>query len=275
MPIHQACNTRLTGYVHSPEYQDIFCGTKIAPSALNLGSLEPLIHVSEGANLVFLELLLLRINRLAGRSRLGGLIIASMLLLFTAAHSCSPSTVRVTLSILLRLGIDRWQLRWTQSQRLTTAGVASLLFCRSTMQVPGLLTGWIASLALQIESSKEERHSHRLFMQVRLYLLLLPALMSITIPHPLSIVGFFLFYPGIGIGLFLCALIVFICPAFASTMDTVLDFAWRVFQELSSLFPPPWHGIPVPLTFLVLYLFALIAWRRHQELPGPTREPLA
>jgi len=272
MPIHQACRAHLTGYVHSPEYQDIICGVKLAPSARDLGSFDPLIHVSEGANLAFLELLLQRIMK---RWRWSEAFIVPAVLLFTAAHGCSPATVRVTVSILLRSLIRRWQLRWTASERLMTAGLAALIFCRSLAQVQGLMVSWIASLIIHVARPTNRGFSGRLLLQIRFYLLLFPALMPYEISHPLSIVGWTLFYPFIGFGLFLCALTVFICPGLAGAIDALLDLASRAFKELAAFLPPPWPGQAIPLTVLALYLLALSAWCRRREAPASVHESIA
>jgi hypothetical protein len=278
MPIHDACRNHLTGHEQTLLYQAVICGVKYTPPNI----LDPLHRVgmgmiltSGGSHLLFLEICLRSVVNFFDEKghfarpnrRLIFWITWVAVVFFALMNLLNPILVRVAIKMFLRDLNFALKLGWTRVQVVTAAGICALPFCSSRGAINGLLVGWIASLAVTgfYLPQRDTSLWHRPLFQIRVYLLLIPALIPFSIPHPFSIFAHILLFPVAGITLMFCSLSVALVPSVSPLIDSIISGLVLLLEKAGPFFPIGLSPQPLPLIFLVSYLIILTLWAWHLE----------
>jgi hypothetical protein len=276
-PIHQACQHVTPSGPHSGDYQSLICGSHLEHDTLRAELLDAgLLHlmIVSGSHLLFLERIL---QKILARQTKTGWVIWPLLLLFTFANGCEPRIVRALFGVVINRVSDYFQLRWNSPQVVTLAGFVALPFCMNSASVFGLLTSWTAALAVSGFSHhfpwtpQQSRMSRSIALQTRLYLLLAPFLLRMTLPNPTSIIYNVTVAPLLALILFPASLLAFVLPPFVPITDFLWSILRMLFESCAFLIPPPIaQNLKLPQVALVSYLVALTvcAW-----LPANCEEP--
>jgi hypothetical protein len=265
-PIHQACQRIAPVSLYSSDYKALVCGSHLVHDTLRTELSDAgLLHlmIVSGFHLLFLERIL---RRILVKQTSTGWFIWPLLMLFTLANQFEVRIVRAFLGVAISRINEDYQLRWNPAQIVTSAGFLALPFCTTANSVFGLLTSWTAALAVTGFSAHfpnlkdESKLNQRIALQSRLYLLLAPLLLRMTLPGPFSILFNVSMAPVLGFILFPASLLAFLIPP----LVPVTDFLWatltKLINVLSFLIPAPVaQNIKVPLYALALYLMALTA----------------
>ncbi len=274
LPIHNACRSHLTGYEHALLYQALMCGAKYTDPNIT----DPLhrigmgmILTSTGSHLLFLEICLhsvVTLKKHAARPHRRILVWLAMTF-FALVNLLNPILMRVALKMLLRDLNFNLKLGWTRVQTVTAAGLCALPFCLSDGAINGLLVGWIASLAATgfFQPQREHNLWQRPLFQLRVYLLILPALIPYSVPHPVSLLAHIFLFPAAGIILMACALSLTLIPALSPLIDSIISGLFFLLAKTAPYFPLGTSPHPVPMLFLVAYLSTLTIWAWQLERP--------
>ncbi|RYX78061.1 hypothetical protein EON76_06990, partial [bacterium] len=272
--IEQAHLTCLNACPHSKHvelYQAVVCGGRIqSPSVRAIFAQLGLIHllVVSGSHFVVLESLLKLTVLKITPHRLRGAFVFSILLLFTLMTKASPPVLRAFFMFCLLAANLAFSLQWTRLQTLTIAGFATLPFCRDRWQLCSLFLSWLAALALEKMSGEKSANESgalnwrqkflaSVFINSRVYFLLIPPLLLLTVPHPLTILANVLFAPVMGLVLFPMSLLVFIFRPLTFVSDWIWNLILRGSEILSHQMPSDYGQAAYPSELLVFYLAAV------------------
>lgn len=278
LPFHKACLALLNTENHASEYQTVMCAS---PKSY-LPHIDQLQHSglgfmlsSAGAHLLFFDWLFGKLNQ--KNLKLSPLIFCFLLILalmtnFNVVH------VRAFLSFWITRMVAKLNLGWTRTQVVTTAGLTSLPFCftQSSGQgsLLGLLLSWTAaeSMALgfgQYTGLELSWSGHRLirrlldslWLQIRLYILLIPSLLTIahSVPHPISILLVTITFPFLSHLLFIASFSVLIWQPTEMVGNFIWDKFGLVVSSLSNIMPSSFEPCSIPTGVLTAYLVILTA----------------
>jgi ComEC/Rec2-related protein len=264
-PLHHICVSRCPVGAQTELYSAIVCGSKLETWTLrNTFVRTGLIHllVVSGSHLVFLEEFLLKItpNRKFPRATLA--ISFLLLLLFSLVTLLQPPVLRSFLSWLATRISGHYQLNWSRLSILTGAGAATLMFCRTKADVLSLGLSWTAAVALHFASTMRKRKlksiSDKLIDSLRThvtaYSLLWVPLVSITVPHPASILCNLVLAPVVGAILFPVSMLALIVPALSSWTDLLWDWSLFLIESISSQLSAPVPGAAIPASWTIVYI---------------------
>jgi competence protein ComEC len=184
------------------------------------------------------------------------------------------------LRAFLQLGLKRsnqtFNLSWRPFQIITASGLATLSFCRTENELRSLAMSWIASLALSVAGKSTQAHQSgkidgesSWLTNLRVYVLMIPALLPLATPHPVSIAYNTLLAPIFGWVLFPLALIAFVFPPSATLVDLAWDGFYSILEIAGRFSPDGWARCEVPTLALCVYLAfltVLLLRREHKEL---------
>lgn len=211
----------------------------------NLG-LYHLLVVS-GSHLIFLENLL----NLALRGRLR-FFVGPILLVFTFFTGLQPPCLRAFVQWSLQLASQRKRLFLRSWQICGISGCLSLLLFPHWLHSYSFLLSWCCSLALSVAPMVVRRP----YAPVAFYVFMLPALLRLAPPHPLSIVVNILLAPIFGFVLLPVGLLTLILPAMAVHTDRI----WLAVIMTSRFFEKAFVNLQpydVPLYMLWFYLITI------------------
>jgi predicted membrane metal-binding protein len=272
--------------------QAIVCGTAIhSPSLRNEFRDTGLIHllVVSGSHLVCLELLLSFILK---HWKFKDLALLIVFVLFALITSGQPPIMRAIASNLLGRGNKIWRLCWTRTQIALMSGFFTLPFCHGQSGSLSLLLSWSASLILaELSTSPNERsdpclsrliHWRNLALSALrlhslMYVFLLPLLLPLSAPHPLSILSNWILGPVLGFVLFPISALGFLAGGL-NIAATICDRAWAYALSAVGLaaeqVPPALKPIPFAPIYSWLYVTLLgvgflmrESTRRQHRLP--------
>lgn len=232
----------------------------------NLG-LYHLLVVS-GSHLIFLENLLSL--ALKGRLRI---FVGPALLVFTFYTGLQPPCLRAFVQWCLQLVSKQQKLFLRPWQICGLSGCLSLLLFPHWLNSYSFLLSWCCSLALSISPMLVSKR----YAPIVFYVLMLPALLRMAPPHPLSIAVNILLAPIFGFLLLPVGLLTLIFPAMARYTDQI----WSAVIATSQFFEKAFINLQpydVPLYLLWFYLVAIQilthcfqVWRkRYVALDIPT-----
>jgi hypothetical protein len=283
-PFHEACRLASPSSRHSELYEAIVCGAQLSKSplkdALKTSGLIHLMIVS-GSHLVFLtqliEILIDRITSASHQSlktpcvRWKLITIVMGLLVFALACRFQPPVARAWFYLLLAQSNLSWRLQWTKLQRITLSSLLALPFCASQNDLYSLFLSWTASLALLTHGSTTGPSGsplNSILREAKTYLVLLPALIPIGAPHPLSITAQVAMGPLLSRLLFPAALMAMFVSPLALLIDVLWDAAIWCCMELGRRMPDGWARRPWGLLFMWSYVLALtmaFEWSRKTK----------
>lgn len=294
LPVHKACLAMAPVSIYRPEYQAVICGgpanAVTAKTSLTRSGLWFAI-CSVGSHFLILEWIIHCIPRAtAKRNNHFHWLISTVFYLtlfgLTLLSGFTAPAVRASVRMGLTALNSRLHLNWTPTQIISSASVLALYFCTTSASLNGLYFGWIAALALHVghvRSSQaatnhpphfQNRVFSPLWVQIRLYLLLLPALLPFSVPNPWTILTAYFFFPALSVLLFIISLGAFISMSFGSTIAryclNISDSVWQLFnwlaQSLAEITPSGLQPLSVPLLVSFAYLLTLTAWSAHLDV---------
>lgn len=238
----------------SSEYAEVYaalvCGNPLTTSDLsqnfkNLGIYHAI--VVSGSHLIFLSTLLEKIFRSHQRLKPASFFL---LFIYSLATGAEPPVFRAFVSIGLHSLQKKLKLFWNTNEVLFVSLLICFLFNSSWKNSYSLLLSYVASLSLTLSKNK-----NILKTNCYIYLTLLPFLLPLSAPHPLSIVTNMTLAPLIGFVLFPLSFTSYFIPYFYK----LVDFAWEFFLKISYLLGPEiqtLETIPIPLYWL--WTFAIL-----------------
>jgi hypothetical protein len=252
LPFHDKCVSYTPKSVHAELYSALVCGTRLSDPELKqqLARLG-LIHlmVVSGAHLLILEAMG---KKLLFKLRWARWSLWLILLLFAMANRFQPPVFRALALLSLARANSHFRLGWTRAQMVAVAGMISLCVCADRRALASLSLSWTASLALSLASRRSKLESHGV-----IYVLLIPALLPLAVPHPTSILTNWIFAPVLGIALFPAALFSFFVPGLARFVDPALDSALWGLNKVMSVAPETFDPLPTGLAWTWIYLACL------------------
>lgn len=274
-PAQRVCIDHAPSSPHRDLLTALVCGKRLPNSDLKSDFVRTaLLHliVASGSHLALIEgIIRTSLRRLwGGRKRLE-LLVAAILLAYSLFAGLCPPFLRVLLFWGLWQFCDVMKLGWSRLQALTMAGFAALLCCNREMDLLSLALSWIAGLAVHIVNveshplnksirSMENRFLRSLTFHTLMYLLMIPALMPLATPHPMSILWNFCLGPALAIILFPLAALAFIAPQFLLVfINAVFDRAVEVVHFAARSTPGGFQKALLPIAWVWVYLFTLLA----------------
>lgn len=293
LPFHEACETLAPPIAHREIMQAIVCGSSIHSSALRIEFRDTgLIHllVVSGSHLVCLEFLLSFVLKQWKFKDLVLLVVFTLFALITAGQ---PPIMRAIASNLLGRANKLWRLSWTRTQIALMSGFFTLPFCHAEGGSLSLLLSWSAALILAELSTSENCRSNpsatpytrwreaavkALRLHSLMYVFLLPLLLPLSAPHPLSILSNWVLGPVLGFVLFPISALGFLTRGFR-VVTIICDHAWTyaigAVGFASEQIPPALAPISFSPAYSWLYLTLLTIGflmrehaRRRRHLEG-------
>lgn len=244
--LHFQCLKLTPKSFYAEIYSALICGKNLSTTSLtqnlkNLG-IYHMIIVS-GSHLVFLSVLIEKIFFSPRLERLK-LISLPLLTLYALTTGTQPPVVRALISIVIDKFQKRNKLFWKQNEII----FISLLICLAIFDPwkisYSLLLSYVASVILSLTIKENS-----LVKNIWIYILILPFLLPLSAPNPLSFLSNMTLAPFLGAILFPLSFGAFLIPYFYLFVDPL----WKVFlfvckilgSELQSLDP-----ISIPLSTL-------------------------
>jgi hypothetical protein len=252
LPFHDKCVSFAPKSVHAELYGALVCGTRLSnPELKHQLARMGLIHllVVSGAHLLILEGMG---KKLLFKFRWAQWGLWILLLLFAMTNRFQPPVFRALTLLSLARTNSRFKLGWTKAQMVAAAGMISLCVCADRHAVASLTLSWTASLAICMALGRSKLESNGM-----VYALLIPALLPLAVPHPMSILANWIFAPILGGFLFPAALFSFFIPGLSILVDPIFDLALVGLSHLTGLAPEPFDPLPTGLLWTWIYLASL------------------
>lgn len=293
---HRTCLQACPRSGHEKFLKAIVCGdslssdgsTAFIKSAFIKTGLIHLLIVS-GSHLICLDFLVGVFTARWKQLRLLRLGIFFLLLCFVLATGASPPAVRSFAQWCLRELSESCRWAWTRVQTVCAAGFVGAVFCHDRWALGSLALSWIASLALCISTTwfagqrttptqrREARLSWRehlslgaaharawvraaFITQACVYVLLVPALLSLGVPSVLSIVCNIVLAPAMGFVLFPVSLLAFFCHRLSWLADLAWEACLGAIVTVADRIPGNWDRIAVSQLALIPYIAAMTFW---------------
>ncbi len=246
---HRFCIEQAPTSDYQEFYQAIVCGSQLSESFFkiflrNCGLLH-LIVVS-GSHLIFLGFFIDKVFR--GKIQFHWKFL--LLLTYALISAAQPPVIRALIGLCVHHINDTKRFFWTSQQQIWISMILSLgLFPEWITSVSFLLSS-TAALALCLCSKLTGLKKH-----LSIYLLLLPVLLPLNPPHPLTALSNAFVAPLLGLVLFpLCAL------SFIFPIASLVDWLWFALNKFLSKFSeylPPLSPISISKPTLWVYVMAL------------------
>jgi predicted membrane metal-binding protein len=272
LPFHQTCVHLAPTTENTGLYSAIICGNRLGvgqnfKTALGQMGLLHLLIVS-GFHLTIFEstvsLILMRKKFVGGSlipvsepSRWGQVFVGFLLILFALINQLRAPVTRALIAIFLKTFNRSLNLQWTRLQIITASGFATLIFCRTLFDLQALLLSWLATLALTALENKDRSWFQVLFTQARAYILILPALLPLSVPTPISIFCNWLLAPVLGSVLFPISILGFLFHPLLPITDWIWKIAKVTLLWIASVTPEGTSPISVSPVALWIYLALL------------------
>lgn len=259
-------------------HQALVCGETLGTGELarSLKAIA-LIHlfIVSGAHLLMLSWLLRRIlPRLSERPFVLALLLFPFLLM-TGLHA---PVVRSWMSIVVWDFCRAFKLSWRSSQGVMAAGVCVCILNPQWMSSLSLILSWGGALALgtsrELTGGWHDRPIVRKSLQqCVIYLMLIPLLLPMTLPHPVAILCNLVLAPIAACCLFPLSIACFVFPQFAGTFH----WAWVAFEQIinwiSAHLLTPTAQIEISAGWLWAYILSIhftfeayFFWRSYRGL---------
>lgn len=250
--LHQSCLNFTPESSYSEIYASLVCGKSLvshefSQNLKNLGIYH--VIVVSGSHLIFLSVL---IEKLFYWQRLRKLRYAAfpILLLYSLATGAEPPVIRALISISINRLQEQKKLFWNQSEVIFISLLICLCMSQSWQTSYSLLLSYVASLILSLVGDK-----NALSKNLWIYILILPFLLPLSAPSPLSFLTNMTLTPFIGAVLFPLSFLSFVIPYFHHLVDPL----WKIFLGLCSIVGPELSNLnPIAIPLNILWVAAII-----------------
>lgn len=279
--LHVSCIKACPNSEHRDLYRAVVCGASIPMTSIRFSFTQTgLIHllVVSGSHFIVLESLLRATVLKFFPSPSRAVALFFLLFLFALMTKGSPPITRAFISWSLLSIASARRMGWTRLQIVTMAGFLTLPFAREKWSLISLFLSWLAALALETTRRPErddesfwQKAKVALATNTKVYLALIPPLLPLAIPHPLSILSNAIFAPVMGLVLFpgslLATIFSHVVPKFVVVTDAMWTLAIWCVKKSAQTIPSGLHGQTFPREFLVIYLASLTLlitlWKRR------------
>ena len=206
-------------------YTALVCGQRLPPSLFkDIMTSASLIHlmVVSGAHLLVLEAMLSKILARSRKSLLSKILLFTCLFGFVLITNMQAPATRAFVSLIIRSFSQRNKLFWNAEKICFWAGLVTLLFIPEWVESFSFMLSWGASLAIASSQCLFSK-SNLLIRNTIIYILLLPFLVQLSIPHPLSILCNTLLGPILSQLLFPITLLGYFVPLVRPLVDLLLS----------------------------------------------------
>ena len=214
-------------------YDAIVCGADLPrdefSEVLIVSGLYHLIVVS-GSHLIFLDSLLRPFIMRLGRS--SQLVIFLLLLYYAFLCNLCPPAVRALITLVLHRTNEKHKLNWDPIYVTWISGLLNLAIFPSWWTSLSFQMSWVAALAIAVTSSTSR--SSPLSAHFLIYIMILPAILPLQMPHPASILFNWILGPGIGMVLFPISILACILKPIAPLVDVIWEVLGFVLIRLTA-----------------------------------------
>lgn len=263
--VHSMCIESCPLSDHVELYRAIVCGSSVPDSMIRSDFVQTgLIHllVVSGQHFQFLEWIVERatfrlpslLKWMLGLTILGG---------FTLASGGSAPAVRAAAAWSSRRLSEQFKLNWSPVQIAIVSSASALSLCRTRADIGSLALSSTAAAALTMSQRKftpqkgmrslVAKMKAALFQQAQLYVILLPALCSIALPHPFTIAWNLAAGTLIGHFLFPLSLFGFLVPGFVVLSDAAWEVTIDLVHRMSQATPKFLASVPTPIFIPIAY----------------------
>lgn len=214
-------------------YDAIVCGADLPrdefSEILIVSGLYHLIVVS-GSHLIFLDSLLRPFVMKLGRS--SQLVIFSLLLIYAFLCNLCPPAVRALITLVLHRTNETHKLNWNPIYVTLISGLLNLAIFPSWWNSLSFQMSWVAALAISVTSSASQGSPLRAHFII--YIMILPAILPLQMPHPASILFNWILGPGIGMILFPISILACIVKPISPLVDLIWEALGFILQHLTA-----------------------------------------
>ncbi len=242
-------------------YAALVCGKKLQSSEFsqnlkNLGIYH--VIIVSGSHLIFLSLL---VEKFFSSPRLNQFkfITLPILATYALATGAEPPVVRALLSI----GIDSYQknkkLFWNQNEVVFVSVLISLALFDPWKKSYSLLLSYVASVTLSLTGKQ-----NLIAKNIWIYFLILPFLLPLSAPNPLSFITNMALAPLIGFLFFPLSFLSYIVPYFYLLVDPL----WKGFLFICSTVGPELESldkVQISISYMWIMAVALNIYGIYQE----------
>jgi len=265
--LHQFCIDRLSSTDSESElYKALICGVKLTHNSdwyqisKSLGLLH--LFVISGAHLVFITGHIKKILKILGLSKR---LLPYILFLFTWMNHLQPPILRAWISSLVNIVTKKYHLNWPPIYNLLVTGAFTLLSFPRFHNSLSFYFSWTAALIVS-----QYRHLPPLERQIRIYLFLLPLLLPLYTPHPITILCNLLIAPII-MGLFLpLSFLVFTFPFLSQFLTPFWSYSKHYLIQITLIIPnsgeSSYETISPELYLVFLQIFFIISYKANNSL---------
>ncbi len=241
--LHSTCLNFTPKSKNSPLTQAVVCGSQkeIPQNQLQLLKNSGLIHliVVSASHLIFIEWFLSRI-------KLPFLLRFLVLFFYSFVTLLQAPVVRSLLHMLLEVGNRHLKLYWTHLELILFGFIVLYCYNREILNSYSALLSYCAALACTPRLSTFCKNTV-------VYILLIPVLVNLSPPHPISILFNLAFAPLIGFVAFPLSLLSFMIP-----LHFLIDPFWDFFFFILKTFNIDTLKSTVPLPLLSLWIYVLV-----------------
>jgi competence protein ComEC len=293
LPIHLACERLAPNSVYKIFYETLICGSHLPPNDLRndlliTGSL----HLMTGAGTHFLifetalRWLTSRLTSLPNAGKKTAFIISwsgfFVLLGFVCLTDAQIPAVRALVSFSLAALGGYFHLGWTRLQRVAMSGLVTLIFCQNSGDFGSLLLCWTAALAAATFSTEVclprvskkgsgktslllANFTRSLAFHFFVYLALVPLLVPLSVPSPLSVFANWALTPLLALVLYPASALAMLVPIFVFFTDQIWQQTIDLLHLLARIFPAQAEPVAISQQSLWCYLIGFSIWATCRE----------
>lgn len=251
--LHSACLRFTPESTYSNMYAALVCGKPLldadfSQSLKNLGIFH--IMIVSGSHLVFLSSL---IENLFNRPKFEKLkaIALPILITYSLCTNAQPPVIRAVISISIDLIQRKKKLFWNHSEVILISTLICLSISNPWENSYSLLLSYAAAVAMDLSKTKNS-----LLKNTIIYILILPFLLPMNAPHPLSILSNMTLAPLIGTIYFPLSFVAYLIPYSYKLIDplwkTLIETCNLLGSELQSLEQMP---VALPILWCIVFTF--------------------
>jgi ComEC/Rec2-related protein len=254
--LHVQCLNLTPESLYSNIYAALVCGKaldglELAQNFKNLGIYH--VIIVSGSHLIFLSSIIEFLTLGKSGEKFGKKLRYAafpILFIYSLATGFQPPVVRAFISIVINAFQQKKKLFWNQNEVVFISLLICLAFFDPWKDSYSLLLSYVASVSLSLSSKSNSLKKHFI-----IYCLILPFLLPMSAPSPLSFLSNFLLAPFIGAILFPLSFIAYIVPYFY----VLVDYVWTGFLYVCSVAGPEMQSLEkVPISLLILWIFAIL-----------------
>lgn len=250
--LHSQCLNFTPESLNKEIYSALICGNKLSSSDFsqnlkNLGIYH--VIIVSGSHLIFLSILVEKIFS-STRFRKWKFITLPLLSLYALTTGAEPPVVRALLGLIIDSYQKRNKLFWSQNEVIFISVLISLALFDPWKRSYSLILSYVASVSLSLSKEKNPIHKN-----LKIYILILPFLLPLSAPHPLSFISNMTLSPLIAVILFPLSFLSFLLPYFHLLVDPL----WNAFLKVCAYAGPELPSLnKVSLSISYLWSFVLI-----------------